>query len=210
MDISNGSKTVIQEVVDTVVGKINDYIATANNGGVGTVWSGQSTGVSWGGTKSDITDFNTQKSAEFLKTKNTHAATARTSPPTAESTYQFITECMWNACRLYSQSYTYYQQRGYTNTRDYPPQITETYRGFHGAAAFGELSLEQYQAKSEAQCPEMESGKLMTAQPVNALINSLLDFNKAMEDAHYVNHGLRNTCYSSCHSSCHGSSRGRR
>jgi len=202
MAISKGSKTVIQEVVDAVVGKINAHIATVNNDGVGNIWYGQSTGVSWGGKKEDIVDFNIQKSAEFLKTKNI-------APTNADSTFQFITECMWNACRVYVQIYSYYQAAGYANIQGYrPPISTISCYGFHESPCFGKLTLEQYQ--HDRRPLDMYAGQKMIAKSVTDLIDNLMAFNTKMENDQTVNHGLRNTCYSSCHSSCHGSSRGRR
>lgn len=198
MSMKTGDKVATTDITDLVRSKVNNYLATATNGGTGTVPTGQSTGVYWSSSANNV---KSENEIELAKLGGLIEVTEM---------YDIIINCLWNACCVYYQKYSYYPYTSgglESNTGNYPSKKVETYRGVQSTKhKTNEEYRAKYPASSFADFPKV--GELIVPFGLSDILNILVQYNQSLETT--IDHGCRNSCYSSCHSNCHGSSRTRR
>ena len=201
MSMTYGFKVESADITKLIRDKVADYLRTATNEGVGTIPTGESTKVSWDSTQDTVKTQNEAELAKFAHAKLD-----------ANELYNIIIKCLWNACCVYWQKYSYYPYtRGTNNNPPKPDLETKTYRGVLTTKHKTEAEYRAAQPQSTfAGSPYNIPMKSQTVKPfrLKDILDVLVQYNTSLEET--IDHGTLNACYSSCHSNCHGSSRSRR
>ena len=200
MAIAEGQIVKIQDIVDNVKARVAAHISVADNGGTGSINSGGRTArtkISWSGKASDVNTPVNDHSTTFLACKPGCC--------TASDVYIYVTQCMYDMCRVYKQNYQYWSS-AYTNTWNGGRLLTSKW--YYGFSKTPQITLETVQDYAENNNKPVR-GDLISAQKLLDWITEIANKCKTSRE-NSVSHGTINSCYSSCHSSCHGSSRGRR
>lgn len=198
MSMVQGDLVATTDITSLVRSKVSDYLDTAKNGGTGKVPTGQSTGVSW------------SSSADVVKSENETELKKLGGLIEVTSMYDIIINCLWNACCVYWQKYSYYPYTSggsQENTGKYPDKVEKIFRGVE---AVKHVTNAQYRANyPPSSLPGFpKKYDLIVPFGLGTILDILVEYNRSLETT--IDHGCRNVCYTSCHSNCHGSSRSRR
>lgn len=202
-----GDPITVKSLTDAIKSKVNNYVEKYKYKS-----SSSLTSPSWfDGKPTDITSPVNTICDGFNKT----GCVIR-----ADETLNLIIDCMYEACRRKSYTYTYYESKAWLNSKSWPSTTSSTVYGFsktvNTAITKGTVDEQGTVVEQGTVAEHLSSLKTIPKKdnPIKAVdMSSLLDAMLAFAATKIINGGSKgnvDTCYSSCHDSCHGSSRGRR